>query len=110
MFCSCCGGGSQDLASRIFPDGKIAQPALAVFAFRFAQTKTSLRAASPDVKHASLLPTKCKNPAQGRAFAFCCGGGTCTRDLQVMSLASYYCSTPLSSEYLTTVRYSVQFL
>ena len=26
----------------------------------------------------------------------CCGGGTCTRDLQVMSLASYYCSTPLS--------------
>ncbi len=30
-------------------------------------------------------------------FVSCCGGGTCTRDLQVMSLASYYCSTPLST-------------
>ena len=90
------------LASRIFPDGKIAQPALAVFAFRFTKTKTLLRAASPDAKCADtlLLSTEIQKARHKTGlFVFCCGGRTCTCDLKVMSLASYYCSTPLLPSY-----------
>src|SRR3989338_347088 len=32
---------------------------------------------------------------RGHLFSSCCWGRTCTCDLKVMSLASYYCSTPL---------------
>ena len=36
-----------------------------------------------------------KSPVR-EIFVTCCGGRNCTHDLKVMSLASYYCSTPLA--------------
>src|SRR3989338_10838006 len=40
-----------------------------------------------------------KLPTGGTFLCSCCGGRTCTCDLKVMSLASYYCSTPLLQMY-----------
>ena len=87
---------------RIFPRrrSEIPRPRLAAARARAA----SLRPASPDAKCVGTsLPShkhqKQKRPRGALCFFACCGGGTCTRDLKVMSLASYYCSTPLASMY-----------
>jgi hypothetical protein len=43
------------LVTDTFPDGKVPRPRLAVFAFRFAQTKTSLRPTHAFIKQNVLL-------------------------------------------------------
>jgi len=43
------------MATNKFPDGNFSQPRLAIFAFRFAQTKIKLRLSIPGRKQTNLL-------------------------------------------------------
>ena len=47
-----------------------------------------------------------RRPPSGGFRETCCVGGNCTHDLQVMSLTSYYCSTPLRASIPLATRFA----